>query len=127
MRIRSSPPKHREKNPTQMICARQLPTQTRTMRQSWRKGIARSLLGLGDGQGAHLSPKTPAAPSKEGQNSPTQQHAKSQISPMVRPRASNEGAFDRFASWSTQPTHRLVAGAPLSLRYLSVAPRIGLY
>ena len=34
---------------------------------------------------------------------------------MVRPRASNEGAFDRLASWSTQLTHRLVAGAALSL------------
>ena len=110
-----------------MLCARQLPTQTRKMRQSWRKGIARSLLGLGDGQGAHLSPKTPAAPSKEGQNSPTQQHAKSQISPMVRPRASNEGAFDRLASWSTQLKHRLVALASSSLRYVTVARRYGLF
>ena len=84
-------------------------------------------LGVGMGRGAHLAAKTRAVHSRERQNSPAQQHAKSQISPTVRPRASNEGAFDRLASWSTQLAHRLVAGAASSLRYLSVARRKGLY
>ena len=53
----------------------------------------------------------------------SQQHAKSQISPTVRPRASNEGAFDRLASWSTQLKHRMVALASLSLWYVTLARR----
>eukprot|EP01047_Picozoa_sp_COSAG01_P004388 COSAG01_NODE_145_length_24103_cov_41.178012_4_plen_102_part_00 len=62
-------------------------------------------------------------------STPAQQHAKSQISPMVRPRASNEGAFDRHASRSTQLKHRLVALASSSLRYMyvTVARRYGLF
>jgi hypothetical protein len=77
--------------------------------------------------GTHLLTKTRATRSRGRQNSPAQQHAKSQISPMVRPRTSNEGAFDRLASRSTRLKHRLVGVASLSLRYVTVARRYGLF
>ena len=77
--------------------------------------------------GTHLLTKTRATRSRGRQNSPAQQHAKSQISPMVRPRTSNEGAFDRLASRSTRLKHRLVGVASLSLRYVTVARAYGLF
>ena len=77
--------------------------------------------------GAHLLTKTRATRSRGRQSTPAQQHANSQIAPMVRPRASNEGAFDRLASRSTQLKHRLVALASSSLRYVTVARRYGLF
>ena len=77
--------------------------------------------------GTHLLTKTRATRSRGRQNSPAQQHAKSQISPMVRPRTSNEGAFDRLASRSTRLKHRLVAVSSLSLWYVTVARRYGLF